>query len=134
MGTKMGKSRSKPTNSLRGSRGFTLIAALLMVVVLSGLAVGLLYMVNNENRAGGNGLEDNLAYYGAESGMEKLTTDLAAVYQANVSPTDAQIQNLTNFPPPQAMVGSVNYTETIRYNLDANGNPVSSANTISSGS
>ncbi len=36
------------------SQGFTLIAALLILVLLSGVAVGLFYMVTNEARMGGN--------------------------------------------------------------------------------
>src|ERR1700731_4492017 len=127
MGTSMVKSRNN-------SRGFTLIAALLMMVLLSGVAVGLLYMVGNEVRAGGNNLDDNAAYYDAESGMEKLTTDLSSLYQTSAFPSNAQIQNLINFPPTAAMVGSATFTETIAYNTDAQGNPVSSPNTISAGS
>src|SRR5277367_5193338 len=59
--------------STRDSRGFTLIAALLLTVLLSGIAVGLLYMVSNEERMGGNDLEGTVAFYGAESGIENLT-------------------------------------------------------------
>ncbi len=70
----MGKSK-------RDSRGFTLIAALLLTLLLSAMAVSLLYLVNNEQRMGGNDLESNLAYYGAESGMENLTAQLSALYQ-----------------------------------------------------
>jgi Tfp pilus assembly protein PilX len=116
------------------SRGFALIAALLILVLLSGVAAGLFFMVGNERHMSGNNLEDNLATYGAESGMEKLTSDLSALYTANMTPTNVQIQNLTNSPPTSAMVGAMNYTETISYAQDANGNPVSSWNTISSGS
>jgi Tfp pilus assembly protein PilX len=114
-------------------QGFTLIAALIIMVLLSGVAVGLLFMVTNENRMGGNDLESNLAYYGAESGMEKLTSDLSSLYTQYMIPTNAQIQNLINFPPTSAMVGSINYTETITYPLDANGNPISTWDTVSSG-
>ena len=116
------------------SRGFTLIAALLILVLLSGVAAGLLFMVTNESRMGGNDLEANLAYYGAESGMEKLTADLSALYTQYMIPTNSQIQNLVNFPPTAAMVSSMNYTESITYPVDANGNPTSSWNTVSSGS
>jgi Tfp pilus assembly protein PilX len=116
------------------SRGFTLIAALLILVLLSGVAAGLLYMVTNESKMGGNDLEANQAYYGAESGMEKLTADLSALYTQYMIPTNAQIQNLVNYPPTPAMVSGMNYTETINYPLDANGNPASSWNTVSSGS
>jgi Tfp pilus assembly protein PilX len=117
------------------SKGFTLIAALLIMVLLSGVAVGLFYMVTNESRMGGNDLEANQAFYGAESGMEKLTADLSSLYTQFQVPTNAQIQNLKNFPPTSAMVtGMLPYTETITYPVDAAGNPKSSFNTISSGS
>src|SRR3981189_3441594 len=115
------------------SQGFTLIAALLITVLLSAVAVGLLFTVSNEVRMGGNGLEDNLAYYGAESGMEKLSSDLASLYQTSMAPTNGQIQNLVNFPPTSSMVGSMNYIETITYPTDANGNPVTGVSTISAG-
>ena len=39
------------------SQGFTLIAALLILVLLSGVAVGLLFIVTNDSRMGGNDLE-----------------------------------------------------------------------------
>src|ERR1051325_11751991 len=115
-------------------QGFTLIAALIILVLLSGVAAGLLFMVSNESRMGGNDLENNMAYYGAESGMEKLTADLSALYSQFQSPSNAQIQNLINFPPTSALVSGMSYNETITYPLDANGNPASAWNTVSSGS
>lgn len=115
------------------SQGFTLVAALLIMVLLSGVAAGILYFVTSETRMGGNDLEQNLAFYDAESGMEKLTSDLAALYQASQVPTNAQIQNLVNFPPTTAMVGPSTYNESITYAQNANGTPISSWNTISSG-
>src|SRR5208282_1329343 len=115
------------------SQGFTLIAALLILVLLSGVAVGLLFLVSNESHMGGNGLESNLAYYGAESGMEKLTADLSSLYTLSMNPSGNQIQNLTSFPPTPAMVSGMNYSEIISYPVDANGNPTSSWNTVSSG-
>ena len=65
--------------------------------------------------------------------MEKLTADLSALYTQSMNPTNGQIQNLTTFPPTAAMVGGMNYNETISYPVDANGNPVSGWNTVSSG-
>src|SRR6202140_4735548 len=115
------------------SQGFTLLAALLILVLLSGVAVGLLFIVTNESRIGGNDLEANMAYYGAESGMEKLTADLSSLYAQYMIPSNAQIQNLVNFPPTSAMVSGMSYTETITYPTDANQNPVTGWNTVSSG-
>jgi Tfp pilus assembly protein PilX len=116
------------------SQGFTLIAALLILILLSGVAAGLLFMVTSETKMGGNDLEANVAYYGAESGMEKLTADLSSLYSQYMIPSNAQIQNLINYPPTSAMVNGMNFTETITYPVDASGNPVNTWNTVSSGS
>jgi Tfp pilus assembly protein PilX len=113
------------------SKGFTLIAALLLLLLLSGVSVGLIYMVNSESHMGGSDNNYNVAYYSAESGMEKLTADLAALYQTAQTPTPAAITNLANFPP--TTMGAMNYNETINWTADANGNPVTAWNTISSG-
>ena len=45
----------------RRASGFTLIAVLLLMVLMSALAMGLMYMVNTEARIGGSDLENNLA-------------------------------------------------------------------------
>jgi hypothetical protein len=117
------------------SRGFTLIAALLILVLLSGVAAGLLFMVTSETKMGGNDLEANLAYYGAESGMEKLTSDLASLYIQFQVPKNPQIQALTGFPPSSAMVSGMTYSEKIIVPLMPDGiTPKSTFNTVSSGS
>jgi len=118
------------------SRGFTLIAALLILVLLSGVAAGLLFLVSNESKMSGNELEANLAYYGAESGMEKLTTDLAGLYGQYQVPTVLQIQGLaTTSPPTSGMVPNITYKENIIVPTDPKtGLPASSFNTISAGS
>jgi type II secretory pathway pseudopilin PulG len=116
------------------SRGFTLIASLLVLVLLSAIAVSLLFMVQGAGQVGSNDLETNQAYYGAESGMELLTANLAALYQQSQSPTPLQITALTNNPPDPTMIGSMNYQESITWVPDANGNPKSTPSVISSGS
>ena len=75
----------------RDSQGFTLVAALLMLLLLSGIAIGLLMMVNTEGKVGGTDLQNNLAYHAAEGGIEKMSSDLAAVFQNAESPTAADI-------------------------------------------
>ena len=115
------------------SRGFTLIAALLVLALLSAIAVSLLFMVHGAGQVGGNDLESNRAYYGAESGMELLTANLAALYQQNQSPTPAQLTNLTNSPPDSTMISGMTYQENISWTPDANGNPASKTSVISSG-
>src|SRR4029077_11237364 len=106
--------------SHNNSRGFTLIAALMLTILLSGGAVGLLYMVSNEARMGGNDLEGNLAYYGAEAGIENLTSELSQLYQSSQSPNSASLQalvNSSNYPTAVsgANITSMNYVETINW-------------------
>lgn len=100
------------------SRGFTLIAALLLTILLSGVAVGLLYMVGNEARMGGNDLEGRMSYYAAEAGMENLTALLSQAYTTSQSPNVATLQALTNSSNyPTNVTGSnianVSYTESM---------------------
>ncbi len=115
--------------STRDSRGFTLIAALLLTLLLSAMAVGLLYMVSNEERMGGNDLEGNLAYYGAESGIENMTAQLSQLYQQSQSPNSAAILALTSATNwPTAITGSnitnTAYAESITWpSTQTNGTP-----------
>src|ERR1700733_5876478 len=94
-------------NKTRDSRGFTLIAALLLVLLMSAMAVGLIYLVTNEQRMGNNDLESNVAYYGAEAGIENLTSQLSQLYQQSTTPSVASI-NALNTPSnwPTAITGS----------------------------
>src|SRR5882672_3518609 len=116
------------------SRGFTLIASLLVLTLLSAIAVSLLFMVQGSGQVGGNDLETNRAYYGAESGMELLTANLAALYQSSQAPTPLQLTSLANNPPDSTMISSMNYQESVTWTPDANGNPASKVSVISSGS
>jgi type II secretory pathway pseudopilin PulG len=112
------------------SRGFTLVASLLVLALLSGIAISLLFMVQGAGQVGGNDLETNQAYYGAESGMELLTANLAALYQQSQSPTPLQLTALTNNPPDSTMISSMNYQESITWTPDAFGNPASHTSVI----
>jgi len=113
------------------SKGFTLIAALLLLLLMSGLAVGLMYMTNTEARVGSNDMENNLAFYGAEAGMEKMTSDLGNLYQANQAPAAGSITALSAFPPT---VPNIAFTEyNINVPVDAAGKPVTNVNNIKSG-
>jgi hypothetical protein len=114
------------------SRGFTLIAALLLLLLLTGIAVGLMFMVNTETRVGGNDLENNLAYYGAEAGMEKMTADLGNLYTINQSPTVSSITALGSFPP--ANIPGVSYPlYSLTVSTDSSGNPLTTTQNITSG-
>jgi Tfp pilus assembly protein PilX len=81
------------------SRGFTLVASLLLTLLLSGVAIALLMMVTSEQRAGGADLSNNYTYRSAEGAMEKMTSDLANTFQTIQAPTTTDICNVGLTPP-----------------------------------
>jgi hypothetical protein len=92
------------------SKGFTLIASLLMLLLLSGIAIGLLMMVNTEGRVGGTDLQNNLAFHAAEGGIEKMYSDLSTVFQNAQAPTVNQICGVGAAANEPSIVG-VNFTQ-----------------------
>src|SRR5271157_519888 len=76
------------------TKGFTLIASLLMLLLLSGIAIGLLMMVNTEGKVGGSDLQNNASFRSAEGGVEKMTSDLATVFKNVQSPQATDICNV----------------------------------------
>jgi hypothetical protein len=81
------------------SRGFTLIASLMLMLIMSGVAIGLLMMVNTEGKVGGQDTQNNLAFHSAEGGIEHMTSDLANMFQNIESPTAIQIESLSADAP-----------------------------------
>ena len=81
------------------SRGFTLIASLMLMLIMSGVAIGLLMMVNTEGKVGGQDVQNNLAFHAAEGGIEHMTSDLANMFQNIESPTASEIEALSADAP-----------------------------------
>ena len=113
--------------------GFALLAALLILILVSALAIALIYATTSEQRIGQNDLENNLAYYGAEAGMEKMMSDLGQLYQAQASPSAATIQGLGAFQPALPSTIYTEYAFNFPGGIQGNGAPVSSNRTITTG-
>src|SRR5258708_19744622 len=96
------------TRAGRQIKGFTLIGDCLLLLLRSGIAMGLMMMVDTEGKVGGTDLQNNAAYHIAEGGIEKMNSDLAATFQNAQSPTAAQICNLGTFQPN---IGGVTWKE-----------------------
>jgi hypothetical protein len=92
------------------TRGFTLIASLMLLLLLSGIAIGLMMMVNTEGRVGSTDLQNNAAFHSAEGGIEKMTSDLASTFQNALAPTASQICNLSSLQPTLAGVSWQQYS------------------------
>lgn len=112
-------------------RGFALIAVLLLLVLVSAIAVGLVLAVQAERRINASDLEGNGAYYGAEAAMEKMTNDLADLYHTQQAPTAAQITALGATPPALTGLQYPEYTFSVP--TAASGAPVSSVQNVSQG-
>ena len=110
--------------------GFTLLASLLLLMVVSGVAVGLVYLVTSETRIGGSDLENNLAHYGAEAAMEKMMADLGELYTLRQAPTVAEIQALASSQPNLPGIGYAEYVFNVP---NSGGFPQSQVRNISSG-
>ena len=102
------------------SRGFTLIASLLLLLLMTGISIGLLMMVQTEGRAGVNDVENTLAYRGAEGGIENMTSSLAATFQNIQAPKASDITSLSSQAPsiPGISFPAGGYTLTPRTNPD----------------
>jgi len=122
----------------RKQAGFALVAAILLVIIVSAIAVAVVYSVGTEKSVSSNDEERNLAFYGAEAAMEKMTADLGSLYQTQKSPTIAQIQALqsVSFQPN---LSNISYpTGTYQFVMAADATnpsmPASATQNISSGS
>jgi competence protein ComGC len=82
-----------------GSRGFTLIAALLLLLILSGISIGLLMMVNTEEKVNTQDLQANISYHAAEGGIETMTANLSNLFQNVLAPSISDIEALSALQP-----------------------------------
>ena len=87
------------TRSKRNSRGFTLIATLLLLLLMSGIAIGMLMMVNTEVKVGTQDLQNNATFHASEGAIEQMTANLANTFKNIQSPTASEITSLSSLAP-----------------------------------
>lgn len=102
----------------RYQKGVALIAVLLLLVLLSAVAVALVYKVNHEQHLQRTDMANTLAYYGGEAAMEKMMADLSNLYAQKAAPTNCDISALEALAPSQMVMG-VTYPEYI-FNVPPN--------------
>src|SRR5271163_4619304 len=116
-------------------KGVALITSLFVLLLISAIVVGMSWMVMSDQRLGGNNSSRALAFYGAEAGMENMTTDVAQQFATSGSLTAANVTTITSTPPTGLTgVTYVNSSGASTYNLtfiaDAFGNPATTNATI----
>ena len=127
--------------TMRKQDGIALITTLLLLLLMSAMVVGFMLLVTEGQRLSGMNNEQSRAFYGAESGMEKLTADLGALFASTYAPTAPQVDALQAQPPVLPSSTGVSYvdvlgnsTYSIAYPKDINGNPLAQFAQIRSGS
>jgi Tfp pilus assembly protein PilX len=111
------------------SRGYALIATLLLLLILSGIALAFMYTVNTEQHLQRNDSGSGLAYYSAEAGMEKMMSDLGDLYSTQAAPNAATIAAVacapnaacSNEPMASTLNGTVFSDYSINVPLAADG-------------
>jgi hypothetical protein len=126
---------------MRKQSGIALITTLLLLLLMSAIVVGFILMVTEGQKLSGMDKEQSRAFYGAESGMEKLTADLGALFSSTYAPTGPQVDALMQKPPVLPASTHISYADSqgnsgysIAYTKDKNGNPQASFAQINSGS
>jgi hypothetical protein len=131
-----------PENTLmRKQSGIALITTLLLLLLMSAMVVGFMLLVTEGQRLSGMDSDQMRAFYGAESGMEKLTADLGTLFGQTYAPAGTQVDALMNTPPVLPSSTGVSYadsqgvkTYSITYPKDGSGNPLPAFAQITSGS
>jgi hypothetical protein len=127
--------------TMRKQSGIALITTLLLLLLMSAMVVGFMLLVTEGQRLSGMNNEQSRAFYGAESGMEKLTADLGTLFGTTYAPSGAQVDFLATQPPVLPATTGVSYvdvlgtsTYSITYPKDPQGNPLPQFAQIKSGS
>jgi len=74
-------------------RGSSLMIVLLVMMLLSALMIGFMANIMADTRSSGVDRDETKAYAVAHAGMEKLTSDLAALFLSDYSPSGQQISD-----------------------------------------
>jgi Tfp pilus assembly protein PilX len=79
--------------------GVALITTLMVMMLMSALMVGFFGTIMADQRSSGIDRDQTQAYAAAHAGLEKLTTDLAHLFESDFSPSTAQVNSLLTDPP-----------------------------------
>jgi hypothetical protein len=111
---------AKSANPRPGERGAALAIALLMMVLLSAIALGVLAVVTGDTRIAGSDLKRTEACYASAASIEKMTNEFSALFAHTSRPSLSQLHNIElNYPPELIAEGYTFSDHTIALNTDA---------------
>ncbi len=91
--------------------GFALPAALLVLLMLTAISVAVVYVVSSETRMHTTDLENTQSFYATEAAMEKMMTDMAALYTIKLSPTTSEIATAVTASNKWPVLQGISYSE-----------------------
>lgn len=80
--------------------GAALVTAILVLMLVSGLTLGMYSALASSSRAQAADRDQSVAYAAAHAGLEKLTSSLAELFAVDFSPSAGQIDVIDSTPPP----------------------------------
>ena len=80
----------------RREQGMAMVTALLVLLLISAMIVGMSWLVLTDKKLGGNNADRQTAFYGAEAGMEALTTQLQSAFVNNYAMSAGDITTIVN--------------------------------------
>ena len=86
--------------------GIALILVLLLMLVFSVLLLGFYFMTTGEQKMAASDRDNGIAFYAAQGGIEKMSSDIAAYFVTHASVKAAQILALTGSSYQPNMSGS----------------------------
>ncbi|MGD9906037.1 MAG: hypothetical protein AB7U83_21405 [Vicinamibacterales bacterium] len=79
--------------------GMAIITSLLVLMLASGLMAGMYAALLADQKSHATDRDQSMAYAAAHAGLEKLTSNLGALFDTDFSPSAADIGLIDNFPP-----------------------------------
>ena len=125
----------------RSEAGVALLTTMMVMPLLSSLLIGFSVMVASDSQLSTGDLRRTEAFYAAQAGLEKLTSDLGALFVTTLSPTGDQVRALLTDPPLLPNTEFVKPDGTVGYEMafpsttgnPATGDPVTTELTVASG-
>jgi hypothetical protein len=116
--------------------GAALLSALLVMILMAAVTAGFTALLITDTRVRAMDGTRTQAFYAAQAGLEKLTSDLGDLFAANFAPTGAAINALEATPPALGVTwqqpdGTNGYS--VNFPVDGAGNPQAATTTVNTG-
>lgn len=93
----------------RRQGGIALVTVVMITALFSLMLAGFFLVVNGDQKITASARDHTQTFYGAEAGLEKMSSDLAAYFQKHTSPTLVQLQGNLTQPSDEPVISGISY-------------------------